>query len=49
MKVEVIKVDYYYKKRAKLIVRYIDKLTEEEIKVEEKNGHIGDEYITEQK
>ena len=49
MTVEEIKVDYYYKKRAKIIAKYIDIKTGIEITIEETNGHVEDEYETEQK
>ena len=47
---EEIVVNYYYKKKAKVIVEYIDKLTGEKI-IEDVsiNGHIGDEYSSEEK
>ena len=44
-----IVVNYYYKKRAKVIVEYIDKQTGEKLDEEEINGHLGDEYKAEEK
>ena len=45
-----IVVNYYYKKRAKVVVEYIDKLTGEKITEDEIiEGHLGDEYSTEEK
>ena len=42
---EEIVVNYYYTKRAKVIVQYIDILTDEKIKEDNViNGHIGDDY-----
>ena len=42
---EPIEVIYYYKKKAKLIVKYLDQHTGEEIAPkEEKNGYEGDDY-----
>ena len=46
---EEIVVDYYYIKQAKVKVEYIDKHTGEKLDEEEINGHIGDEYNTEEK
>ena len=47
---EEIVVNYYYSKRAKVTVEYIDKLTGEKITEDVIiNGHIGDEYKTEEK
>ena len=46
---EVITVNYYYEKQAKIIVKYLDKLTGEVLAEEEIVGHIGDEYKTEEK
>ena len=46
---EVITVNYYYEKQAKVIVKYLDKLTGEVLAEEEIVGHIGDEYKTEEK
>ena len=47
---EEIVVNYYYSKRAKIIVEYIDVLTEEKIKDDEViDGHIGDKYEIEEK
>ena len=47
---EEIVVNYYYSKRAKVTVEYIDKLTGEKITEDVIiNGHIGDEYSTEEK
>ena len=50
MTIEEIRVDYYYIKKTEVNVKYIDKVTEEEI-VESINipGHEGDLYTTEQK
>mgnify|MGYP005795271303 CR=1 FL=1 len=46
---EKIEVNYYYIKRAKVKVEYIDKLTGEKLDEEEIVGHVGDEYTTEEK
>ena len=47
---EEIIVNYYYSKRAKVTVEYIDKLTGEKITEDVIiNGHIGDEYKAEEK
>ena len=43
------KVKYYYKKKTKVNVKYIDKDTGEVIEIEEIEGHPGDEYKTEEK
>ena len=42
-------VNYYYIKQAKVKVEYIDKLTGEKLDEEEIQGHVGDEYTTEEK
>ena len=45
-----IVVNYYYKKRAKVVVEYIDKQTGEKITEDDIiEGHLGDEYKTEEK
>ena len=50
MKAEPIEVIYYYRRPAKVITRYIDQETNEEIATEEKQeGHQNDEYTTEAK
>ncbi len=49
MKEQEIEVNYYYKKKAKVVVEYIDKGTGEKLDEEEINGHLGDEYKTEEK
>ena len=46
---EEIVVNYYYIKQAKVKVEYIDKQTGEKLDEEEIQGHIGDEYATEEK
>ena len=47
---EKIEVNYYYKKKAKVVVEYIDKQTGEKITEDEIiQGHIGDDYKTEEK
>lgn len=46
---EVITVRYYCKKKAKVMVKYIDQLTNEEIYTEEINGCVGDSYQTKEK
>ncbi len=46
---EEIVVNYYYIKRAKVKVEYIDKITGEKIDEEELPGHVGDSYTTEEK
>ena len=46
---EEIVVNYYYIKRAKVKVEYIDKITGEKLDEEELPGHIGDSYTTEEK
>ena len=47
---EEIVVNYYYEKRTKVTVEYIDKLTGEKITEDEViEGHVGDEYTTEEK
>ena len=46
---EEIVVNYYYIKQAKVKVEYIDKLTGEKLDEEEIQGHVGDEYTTEEK
>ena len=48
MTVEPQEVKYYYIRKAKVIVKYIDKITGEELKNEViKNGHQNDSYTTE--
>ena len=42
-------VNYYYIKQAKVKVEYIDKQTGEKLDEEEIQGHVGDEYTTEEK
>ena len=50
MKIEETKVNYYYIHKAKVIVKYKDKNTGEEIAKEEKiEGNIGETYETEEK
>ena len=50
MTAEPIDVIYYYRRPAKVITRYIDQETNEEIATEEKQeGHQNDEYTTEAK
>ena len=50
MAAEPIDVIYYYRRPAKVITRYIDQETNEEIATEEKQeGHQNDEYTTEAK
>ncbi len=50
MTAEPIDVIYYYRRPAKVITRYIDQETNEEIATEEKQeGHQNDEYTTETK
>ena len=50
MTIEETKVDYYYIQKAKVIVKYKDKNTGDEIAKEEKiEGNIGDNYETEEK
>ena len=45
MTVEPIEVIYYYKKKAEVVVKYIDELTGEDIQEEEiKEGFVGDDY-----
>ena len=46
---EEIVVNYYYIKRAKVKVEYIDKITGEKLDEEELPGHVGDSYTTEEK
>ena len=47
---EVIEVKYYYKKKAKVVVKYVDEATGEEItKKEEITGHENDNYETKTK
>ena len=46
---EEIVVNYYYKKKAKVVIEYIDKQTGKKLDEEEINGHVGDEYKTEEK
>ena len=50
MTAESIDVIYYYRRPAKVVVKYIDQETNEEIATEEKQeGHQNDEYTTEAK
>ena len=50
MKQDVIEVIYYYKYPTKVVVKYIDKITEKEIETQEtKTGFENDEYKTEEK
>ena len=50
MAAEPIDVIYYYRRPAKVVVKYIDQETNEEIATEEKQeGHQNDEYTTEAK
>ena len=50
MTAEPIDVIYYYRRPAKVVVKYIDQETNEEIATEEKQeGHQNDEYTTEAK
>lgn len=50
LKDELIEVLYYYKKKAKVIVKYIDEETGEEIALsEEINGYYGDDYQSSEK
>ena len=46
MTTEEIIVNYYYEKRAKVIIEHIDKLTGEVLNTDEIAGHIGDSYET---
>ncbi len=46
---EVIEVNYYYEKQAKVKVEYIDKETGNKLDEEEIQGHVGDSYETEEK
>lgn len=46
---EVITVRYYCKKKAKVMVKYLNQLTKEEIHTEEINGYVGDSYQTKEK
>ena len=46
---EPIEVNYYYIKQANVKVEYIDKQTGEKLDEEEIQGHVGDEYTTEDK
>ena len=46
---EEIVVNYYYIRQAKVKVEYIDKQTGEKLDEEEIQGHVGDEYTTEEK
>ena len=49
MKEELIEVDYYYIRKAKVTVEYIDKQTGEKLDTEEIVGYEGDKYETEDK
>ncbi len=49
MTIEKIEVNYYYIKKSKVIVEYIDKTKNEIISKEEIEGHEGDTYKTEAK
>lgn len=50
MTIEEIEVDYYYIQKTKVIVKYVDKITGNEVEKEETiEGHEGDEYKTESK
>ena len=50
MKIEETKVNYYYIQKAKVITKYVDKDTGEEISEEEiKEGHEGEKYETKEK
>ena len=49
MTAEEIKVDYYYKRKAKVKVEHRDIVTEKIMDNEEIDGHINDEYKTEKK
>ena len=50
MTVEVIRVDYYYKKRTSVIVKHVDKVTGEELADQEiLSGNKGNPYETEEK
>jgi len=50
MTIDEIRVDYYYQKRAKVIINHIDNETKEKLTYEEVlNGHRGNEYTSEQK
>ena len=50
MMAEPIEVIYYYRRPAKVIAKYFDNETKEEIATEEKqDGHQNDEYVTEAK
>ena len=46
---EVIEVNYYYEKQAKVKVEYIDKQTGNKLDEDEIQGHVGDSYETEEK
>ena len=46
---EEITVNYYYEKKATVVVQYIDKLTGEKLDEEEITGHIGDKYESTEK
>lgn len=49
MEVDEIQVNYYYIRKATVVVRYIDKTTGREIEQKTINGHEGDKYRTEEK
>ena len=46
---EVIELNYYYEKQAKVKVEYIDKETGNKLDEDEIQGHVGDSYETEEK
>lgn len=49
MKSDIIVVTYYYKKRSKVVIKYIDKSTDKEIADQViQNGYVGDEYEAKQ-
>ena len=49
MEEDLITVKYYYEKEARVIVKYVDKETGEELYKEEIKGYEGDPYETERK